>query len=113
MLCVYVYLVSRLYGAPADPFKMSAFREILRTMAAARACGELTEEDSMTSAYERCLLFVPEHNFGLSVGQYLLGLRSESGNWSNPLVRCDPVTIHHDCPPLIHMSIMLLFHMLS
>ncbi len=66
---------------------MSAFREIRRTMTEARESGEIKDDDAMADAYERRLLLVPEHNFGLSVGQYLSGVRSENGNWSNPLVR--------------------------
>ncbi len=98
--------IRRLYGAPADPFKMAAFREIRRTMVGAYDSGELVKGEAEATAYERRLLLVPEHNFGLSVGQYLPDLRQDNGNWSNPQVGSN-----HYCQPIsLNKAIHLLFH---
>lgn len=70
---------SWLYGAAADPFKVAAFREIRRTVAAAAARLPPALHDRM----QRRILNVPEHNWGLSVTDYLPSLRSRNGNWTN------------------------------
>lgn len=83
---------SWLYGAPADPQKMSAFRETRRVIADAIA-GDLPNQtqplpptDPNLVAFERRILIAgPEHNGGVSIGAYLPDARSPQGNWSNDL----------------------------
>jgi hypothetical protein len=60
------------------------FRETVRLRNAAVAAGTLAADDPSLMVHERRLLMAgPEHNFGLSIGTYLPGARSENGNWSN------------------------------
>jgi hypothetical protein len=72
------------YGAPADAHKLAAYRAVRRTRNAAVAAGALSPADPDLIAYERRLwVGGPEHNWGLSFGQYLPNSRSAQGNWSN------------------------------
>ena len=77
---------SWIYGAPADPYRLAAFRHARRSLQEAISNGTLAENNTDVFNYLCRLMKPPEHNWGLSVGQYLPGLRSKSsGNWSNVL----------------------------
>ena len=77
---------SWLYGAPADPAKVAAFRAARRVRNDAVSAGWLDASDPDLYNYERRLwVGGPEHNWGLSFGGYVPGARSASGNWSNQL----------------------------
>lgn len=70
------------YGAPAAAFKMAGFRELRRATLQAIADGRLSADDPSLLAYQRRIMKAPEHNFGLSIGQYLPQARQQ-GNWTN------------------------------
>ena len=72
------------YGAPADPAKLGRYRETRRAIADALAAGAFPAEDPQLTAFERRIAIGgPEHNWGLSIGQYLPGARTAGGTWSN------------------------------
>ena len=67
---------SWLYEAAADPIKLSVFREARRITRAAIRAGHLSSTNPMLMRYSRRLLKgPPEHNWGLSIGQYLPQMR--------------------------------------
>lgn len=67
---------SWLYGAPADPVKVSTFREARRAMDEAVAAGRISPDWPQYDSYMRRLMKgPPSHNWGLSIGNYLPELR--------------------------------------
>eukprot|EP00802_Teleaulax_amphioxeia_P002335 Tamp_02337.p1 GENE.Tamp_02337~~Tamp_02337.p1 ORF type:complete len:933 (-),score=169.09 Tamp_02337:1642-4440(-) len=77
---------SWLYGAAADPIKLAVFRQARRHTQASIRGKRLSGGNPYLLAYMRRLLkSAPEHNWGLSVAAYFPALRSQTGNWSNPL----------------------------
>ncbi|XP_065194900.1 uncharacterized protein LOC135826196 [Sycon ciliatum] len=75
---------SWLYGAPADPYRIAAYRTATSTINEAITAGDLDEASPYLEEYRYRLMKPMEHNWGLSVGQYLPQLRSTThGNWSN------------------------------
>ena len=79
---------SWLYGLPSDPVKVAQYRETLRVVQLALAgnlsAPPLAPDDSDLLAYRsRLLISTPEHNGGVSIGEYLPTERSKTGHWSN------------------------------
>eukprot|EP00756_Hemistasia_phaeocysticola_P051674 Hpha_TRINITY_DN26846_c0_g1::TRINITY_DN26846_c0_g1_i1::g.17388::m.17388 len=74
---------SWLYGGPADPIKVATFREAYRQLKAAKASNLVSESSPLYESYMRRLMKGPcEHNWGLSVGNFLPELRTPT-NWDN------------------------------
>ena len=74
------------YTTAGDPLKVAGFRAARRLRNNAVQAGWLDAGDTNLFNYERRLwVGGPEHNWGLSFGQYVPGARSPNGNWSNAL----------------------------
>lgn len=73
---------SWLYGAGADPIKVSTFRQSRRFMSAALASGTIQSSWWQYDSYMRRLLKgPPEHNWGLSVGGVCQDCRGNFNTW--------------------------------
>jgi hypothetical protein len=60
-----------IYGVGSDPGKVSRYRELCRLRGEWLADGKLKPGDPTDLAMTRKLILAPEHNWGLSIGQYL------------------------------------------
>jgi hypothetical protein len=60
-----------LYGVPSDPLKNAQFREAARQRAACLASGACDAEDPALVAFDRLLVKVPEHTWGVAQGWFL------------------------------------------
>lgn len=73
-----------LYGAPADPYRLSLFRELRRLRNDMVADGTLDGDDANLVAYEmRQMIGCPEHNWGVDTPSYISGYDGADGNWTN------------------------------
>ena len=79
---------SWLYGLPSDAVKVSQYRETLRVVQLALN-GSLSnpalqpDDADLLSFRSRLLISTPEHNGGVSIGEFLPSEREPSGHWSN------------------------------
>lgn len=60
-----------IYGPPSDPGKVARYRELCRLRNEWLADGRLHAGDTVDMAFTSRLILMPEHNWGLSTGQYL------------------------------------------
>jgi hypothetical protein len=60
-----------IYGVGSDPGKVARYRELCRLRREWLADGKLKAGDATDLAMTRKLILAPEHNWGLSIGQYL------------------------------------------
>ena len=60
-----------IYGVGSDPGKVARYRELCRLRGEWLSNGRLKPGDAIDLAMTRKLILAPEHNWGLSVGQYL------------------------------------------
>jgi hypothetical protein len=60
-----------IYGVGSDPGKVARFRELCRLRGEWLSKGRISSGDAVDLALTRKLILAPEHNWGLSVGQYL------------------------------------------
>jgi len=60
-----------IYGPASDPGKVARYRELCRLRAEWLADGRLHAGDAVDLAFTSRLILMPEHNWGLSTGQYL------------------------------------------
>jgi len=60
-----------IYGPASDPGKVARYRELCRLRAEWLANGRLHPGDAVDMAFTSRLILMPEHNWGLSTGQYL------------------------------------------
>ena len=75
---------SWLYGAPADPYRISSYRTAISALDDAVDSGRLDANNPAVDEFKFRLMKPMEHNWGLSIGQYLPQLRDKAhGNWSN------------------------------
>lgn len=62
---------SWIHGAASDPFKLSAYRELLRLKSKWLRDGSLSTEDDEYIAFCDELLMIPEHTWGMDIKRYL------------------------------------------
>ena len=60
-----------IYGPPSDPGKVARYRELCRLRGEWLADGRIRSGDPIDIAFTSRLILMPEHNWGLSTGQYL------------------------------------------
>jgi len=60
-----------IYGVGSDPGKVARYRELCRLRREWLASGTIKSGDAVDLAMTRKLILAPEHNWGLSIGQYL------------------------------------------
>ena len=60
-----------IYGPASDPGKVARYRELCRLRGEWLADGRLHAGDAVDMAFTSRLILMPEHNWGLSTGQYL------------------------------------------
>jgi len=60
-----------IYGVGSDPGKVARYRELCRLRGEWLSDGRLKPGDATDLAMTRKLILAPEHNWGLSIGQYL------------------------------------------
>ena len=60
-----------IYGVGSDPGKVARYRELCRLRGEWLSDGKLKPGDATDLAMTRKLILAPEHNWGLSIGQYL------------------------------------------
>jgi hypothetical protein len=60
-----------IYGPGSDPGKVARFRELSRLRQEWLASGKLRAGDALDMALSSRLILIPEHNWGLSTGDYL------------------------------------------
>jgi hypothetical protein len=60
-----------IYGVGSDPGKVARYRELCRLRGEWLSAGKLKLGDAADLAMTRKLILAPEHNWGLSIGQYL------------------------------------------
>ncbi|MGC2163511.1 MAG: DUF5054 domain-containing protein [Silvibacterium sp.] len=60
-----------IYGPASDPGKVARYRELCRLREEWLADGRLRAGDTVDMAFMSRLILMPEHNWGLSTGQYL------------------------------------------
>jgi hypothetical protein len=60
-----------IYGPASDPGKVARYRELCRLRQEWLADGRLHAGDTVDMAFTSRLILMPEHNWGLSTGQYL------------------------------------------
>lgn len=60
-----------IYGPPSDPGKVARYRELCRLRREWLASGKFHAGDATEMALTSRLILMPEHNWGLSTGQYL------------------------------------------
>lgn len=60
-----------IYGPPSDPGKVARYRELCRLRGEWLANGQFRAGDATDMALTSRLILMPEHNWGLSTGQYL------------------------------------------
>jgi len=60
-----------IYGVGSDPGKVARYRELCRLRGEWLSRGKIRSGDTVDLALTRKLILAPEHNWGLSVGQYL------------------------------------------
>jgi len=60
-----------IYGVGSDPRKVARYRELCRLRGEWLSDGKLNPGDATDLAMTRKLILAPEHNWGLSIGQYL------------------------------------------
>jgi len=60
-----------IYGVGSDPGKVARYRELCRLRGEWLSAGKLKLGDATDLAMTRKLILAPEHNWGLSIGQYL------------------------------------------
>jgi hypothetical protein len=60
-----------IYGVGSDPGKVARYRELCRLRREWLSKGSFKSGDAVDLAFTRELILAPEHNWGLSVGQYL------------------------------------------
>lgn len=60
-----------IYGPASDPGKVARYRELCRLRAEWLANGRFHTGDAVDMAFTSRLILMPEHNWGLSTGQYL------------------------------------------
>jgi hypothetical protein len=60
-----------IYGVGSDPGKVARYRELCRLRGEWLSSGKFKLGDAVDLALTRKLILAPEHNWGLSVGQYL------------------------------------------
>ena len=60
-----------IYGVGSDPGKVARYRELCRLRGEWLSGGKLEPGDATDLAMTRKLILAPEHNWGLSIGQYL------------------------------------------
>lgn len=60
-----------IYGPASDPGKVAGYRELCRLRREWLADGRIAVGDAVDMAFTSRLILMPEHNWGLSTGQYL------------------------------------------
>ena len=60
-----------IYGPASDPGKVARYRELCRLRGEWLADGRFHAGDAVDMAFTSRLILMPEHNWGLSTGQYL------------------------------------------
>jgi len=68
-----------IYGVPSDPYKVAAFRGIMRVRGECVKSMECDIEDESFIRFDRLLMKIGEHTWGLDVKTYLHDFK----NWSN------------------------------
>eukprot|EP00040_Diaphanoeca_grandis_P003118 m.23826 g.23826 ORF g.23826 m.23826 type:complete len:790 (+) comp14371_c0_seq1:140-2509(+) len=70
-----------IYGVPSDPLKNAQFKEACRQRTACVASGKCNPASASMKAFDRLLVKVPEHTWGISMAWFL----PDYENMSNPL----------------------------